>query len=256
MSSSGYDKSHIVVGHIERNIRCVITPDDSQIYRDLMRLRPEGLSPNAWAVKAGVSRTVWTDMRRHGNPSRRTLEKLLSAAGSSLLEFEALRVGPAQSADANPAGRFGDHRAIWNPRTLAPLPLIASSLGGEWGDPGSKVELTEIRRGELLDRVHRPPSLSRDPEAFAMTIVGRGMWPRFRTGARIAVSPRSPVGIGDDVLVRLRSPANAAGERTLIMQLVNRTATTFELRQFSPDKTIEVATANIESISKIVGELI
>ena len=51
---------------------------------------PEGLSPNAWAVKAGVSRTVWADMRRHGNPSRRTLELLLAAADSSLAEFEAL----------------------------------------------------------------------------------------------------------------------------------------------------------------------
>ena len=152
------------------------------------------MSPNAWAVKAGVSRTVWTDMRKHGNPSRRTLEKLLSAAGSSLLEFEALRVEPErrQSAQGSAPHRFGDQRAIWNPRALPPLPLIASGLGGEWGDAGSQVELTEIRRGELLDRVHRPPSLAGDPEAFALTMVGRAMWPRFKTGARIAVSPRSP----------------------------------------------------------------
>ena len=60
---------------------------ESQIYRDLMRFKPESLSPNAWAVKAGVSRSVWSDMRRHGNPSRRTLQKLLAAAGSSLAEF-------------------------------------------------------------------------------------------------------------------------------------------------------------------------
>ena len=236
----------------------MIAPDDSQIYRDLMRLRPEGMSPNAWAVKAGVSRTVWTDMRKHGNPSRRTLEKLLSAAGSSLLEFEALRVEPErrQSAQGSAPHRFGDQRAIWNPRALPPLPLIASGLGGEWGDAGSQVELTEIRRGELLDRVHRPPSLAGDPEAFALTMVGRAMWPRFKTGARIAVSPRSPVGIGDDVLARLRSPPEAAAERALIMQLVNRTATTLELRQFSPDQTIEVEAATVEAVSKIVGELI
>ena len=71
----------------------MIDDSDPGVYRDLMRLKPEGLSPNAWAVKAGVSRTVWSDMRRHGNPSRRTLEKLLAAAGSSLAEFEALRIG-------------------------------------------------------------------------------------------------------------------------------------------------------------------
>ena len=69
--------------------------EESQLYRDLMRLKPQGWTANAWAVRAGVSRTVWTDMRRHGNPSRRTLEKLLTAAGSSLAEFEAPRVGDA-----------------------------------------------------------------------------------------------------------------------------------------------------------------
>ena len=66
----------------------MVLTEEPPLYRDLMRLRPEDLTPNAWAVKAGVSRTVWSDMRRHGNPSRRTLEKLLAAAGSSLAEFE------------------------------------------------------------------------------------------------------------------------------------------------------------------------
>jgi hypothetical protein len=32
------------------------------------------LTLNAWAVNAGVSRTVWANIRRHGNPSRRTLK--------------------------------------------------------------------------------------------------------------------------------------------------------------------------------------
>ena len=85
--------------------------EESQIYRELMRFKPEGWSANAWAVTAGVSRTVWSDMRRHGNPSRRTLEKLLKAAGSSLAEFEALRVGDAPR--AAPAGSvLGDAQSV------------------------------------------------------------------------------------------------------------------------------------------------
>ena len=71
--------------------------DGAQLFEDLMRFLPDGMTANAWAVKAGVSRTIWADLRRHGNPSRRTLEKLLSAAGSSLAEFEALRVRQASS---------------------------------------------------------------------------------------------------------------------------------------------------------------
>ena len=76
-------------------VRAMVLTDEPPLYRDLMRLKPDELTPNGWAVKAGVSRTVWSDMRRHGNPSRRTLEKLLDAAGSSLAEFEALRIGRA-----------------------------------------------------------------------------------------------------------------------------------------------------------------
>ena len=234
---------------------------ESEIYREIMRFKPEGVSPNAWAVKAGVSRTVWTDMRRHGNPSRRTLEKLLAAAGSSLAEFEALRLGPEsrQSVATGRGGHVGDARWGWTPAQLPPLPLVASSLGGEWGETGSGVEVTEVRPGELLERLPRPLSLVADPDAYALTIVGAAMWPRFRPGSRIAVSPRAPVAVGDDVLARLRAEAGAENndiERILIMHLVKRSADAFELRQFNPDRTVQVAAADIDAVLKIAGELI
>ena len=233
---------------------------ETAIYRDLMRFKPEGLSPNAWAVKAGVSRTVWSDMRRHGNPSRRTLEKLLEVAGSSLLEFEALRVGPEPRRPLSEAGaQVGDVRSSWSAAAFPPLPLIRSSLAGEWGRPGSEIELTEIRPRELLGRLPRPLSLAGDPDAYALTIVGSSMWPRFRTGSRVAVSPRSPIAIGDDVVARLLSSATGEAdgvEQVLIMHLLKRTADSFELRQFNPDRTIHIGTADVDGLSKIVGELI
>jgi hypothetical protein len=235
--------------------------DESQIYSDLMRFKPDGLSPNAWAVRAGVSRTVWADMRKHGNPSRRTLEKLLAVVGSSLAEFEALRLGserPQKDLGVAP-GQIGDVRQPWGPATLPPLPLVASSLGGEWNESGNSVEITEIRPHSLIDRLPRPLSVAGDPDAFALTVVGVSMWPRFRVGSRIAVSPRSSVGIGDDVVARLRDPAKAekgGTERALIMHLVKRAGGFFELRQFNPDLTIRIGVTELEGISRIVGELI
>lgn len=234
---------------------------ESQIYRDLMRFKPEGLSANAWAVKAGVSRTVWADMRRHGNPSRRTLEKLLAVANSSLAEFEALRLGPQprRMIEGTGAHAVGDSRRGWRSAPLAPLPLVGSRLGGEWGEPGSAVELTEVRPEELLEHVDRPASLASDPDAYALTVVGDSMWPRFRPGRRIAISPRAPVSVGDDVLVRL-GPASAAepdgAEPVLIAQLVRKSAAGVELRQFNPDLTVRVNASDVEAILKIAGELI
>lgn len=224
-----------------------------------MRFRPDGLSPNAWAVKAGVSRTVWTDMRRHGNPSRRTLEKLLTAAGSSLLEFEALRLGPEPRQPASSMAGLSDLNRGWNPAPLRHLPLVASALGGEWGEPGSEVEVTDLLPGEAVDQLPRPASLAKDPDAYAFTIVGASMWPRFRTGSCVAVSPRAPVAAGDDVVARLSSgigSAQGGAEHCLVMQLVRRTATSFELRQFNPDRTVSIDATHVAAVLKIIGELI
>jgi len=232
--------------------------EESQLYRDLMRLRPEGWTANAWAVKAGVSRTVWTDMRRHGNPSRRTLEKLLTVAGSSLAEFEALRVGdPGPDSAAQPASTVTDATSPgWRQAQLPPLPLVASSLGGYWNAGEVRVELTELRFGKILNHLPRPLSLAGDAGAYALTIIEDSMLPRFRPGRHVAVSPKASIETGDDVLITL-SGAQANG-RTLVLiaELVRQTTSQLDLRQFSPNVTFSVETGDISAIHKIMGELI
>ena len=233
--------------------------DETQIYRDLMRFKPEGLTPNAWAVKAGVSRAVWADMRRHGNPSRRTLQKLLDAAGSSLAEFEALRIGDEPRAGALAGARVGDARSpVWTPSELPPLPLIATSLVGEWGEPDSGIDLIEVRLDELVERLPRPISLAGDSQSYAITVVGGSMCPRFRPGRRVAVSPRLAVAVGDDVLLSLRpsSDDRPNGKRALIAELVRRANDSVELRQFNPDRAFKIEAGEIEAVHKIAGELL
>src|SRR5438046_8048314 len=169
-----------------------------------MRFKPDCLAPNAWAVKGRVSRAVWADMRRHGNPSRRTLQKLLGAIGSSLAEFEALRPGDERFAPSGASSGLGEPGGLpWSPAQLPILPLVGTSLAGELDRPDGGVALFEIHSNQILDRLPRPAALASDPLAFAITMVATSMWPRFRPGRRIAVSPRSPVAIGDDVLVSL-----------------------------------------------------
>lgn len=222
----------------------------TQLLEELMRFKPDGLSANAWAVKAGVGRNFWNDLKRHGNPSRRTLEKLLVAAGSSLAEFEALRVGGAPARSETAADRLGDFRGpAWGPAPLPPIPLLGTAFGGDWGTPGSGIELTEIRKAELLEPLPRPPSLASDPDAYAVTVIGNSMWPRFRPGRRIAVSPRSPVAVGDDVVVLLGS------ELALINELVRRSPALIELRQYNPAVTFKVDASDVQAIQRVAGEL-
>lgn len=228
----------------------------SAIYDDLMRFKPEGLTPNAWAVLAGVSRTVWSDMRRHGNPSRRTLEKLLGAAGSSLAEFEALRVGEAAAASTEAGAAVADRSSPWGGAQLPGLPLVATAVGGEWGAKGSGIELTELRMRELVGRVPRPVSLATDATAYAITVVEDSTWPRFRAGRRVAVSAKAQVSVGDDVLVKLKSGNTAASTPVLIKELVRKSSAGIELRQFNPDLKFEVPASEIAAIEKVLGELL
>jgi phage repressor protein C with HTH and peptisase S24 domain len=234
--------------------------EESQLYRDLMRFKPDALTANGWAVKAGVSRSVWADMRRHGNPSRRTLAKLLVVAGSSLAEFEALQIGekaPPRAATAAAAGVSDARGPKWNPAPAVPVPLYATVMAGEYGTAGNQIELTEIDTDNVIEELGRPDTLAADRNAYAVTIVGDSMWPRFRPGRLVMVSPRSPVAIGDDVVVHLRSEGRAGDGviRVLIKELLRRTPGFVELRQFNPDANFRVEGGRIASIHKVMGEV-
>ncbi|MDQ3144477.1 MAG: hypothetical protein M3Q57_06315 [Pseudomonadota bacterium] len=228
---------------------------DPPLLTDLMRFKPNGWTPNAWAVEAGVSRTVWSDVRRHGNPSRRTLEKLLTAAGSSLAEFEALRIGaPPPSAAGKTSAALAETAPSWRAAPLAPIPLYSTVLAGKGGKLNSQIERTRIHAG-VADRLQRPAGLVGDREAYALTVVGDSMWPRFRPGRLLLVSVQAPVAIGDDVVVRLRGVEEERDSSlALIKELVRRTAAFVELRQFTPDITFRVEASDLTAIHKVIGE--
>ena len=235
----------------------MVLTDEPPLYRDLMRLKPEDLTPNGWAVRAGVSRTVWSDMRRHGNPSRRTLEKLLEAAGSSLAEFEALRIGALSRLIAAEGVGVGDARgSAWRSAPLPPIPLYRTTMAAEWEDDGRRIEMTELDVGPPAGHLVRPASLAGDRDAYAVTVIGDAMWPRFRPGRQLLVSPAAPIAIGDDVLVRLAGQETDGKALVLIKELVRRTSSLVQLRQFNPDVAFNVDAAKVEAVHKVIGEAI
>jgi SOS-response transcriptional repressor LexA len=142
---------------------------------------------------------------------------------------------------------------------LPTIPLLGTVMAGEWNGPERHVEMTELDLGEVLAHLPRPVSLKDDKEAYAVTIVGDSMWPRFRPGRRVIVSPRSTPSIGDDVIVQLLGQPDDNGDRrivqVLIKELVRRSANHVELRQFNPDVTFKLEKSEIASIHKVAGEL-
>ena len=222
----------------------------ARLIDELMRFKPDGLTANGWAVRAGVSRAIWADLRRHGNPSRRTLEKLLAVVGSSLAEFEALRTEHAASGPGVTAKGLADSGHGWRAAPLASIPLLDVRLAGGWGDAGSGIDLYTIDRSKPVGKVDRPAALAADGDAYGVTMAGEAMWPRFRAGRRLLVSPAAAVAVGDDVLVEL------LGGKVLIKEFVRQLAGTIELRQFSPDVTFAVDAKRVVAVHKVIGEAI
>lgn len=237
------------------------TRTNPPIYEELMKLKPEGLSPNGWATRAGMSRAIWADMRRHGNPTRPTLERLLSVVGMTLADFEA-RIAPVRTEVAATGMSAEQVADAWAMTRARPVPVVGSAFGsdGDWADG---IETTELMLSEVLDYVGRPPGLANDQEAYAVRIVGESMAPRYEPGELVYVSPRSPVAAGDDVIVQLHDPSDmcegsqVAGRITtvLIKRLVRRSAQLLTLRQFNPEMTFDVPAARVRRIHRVRGRL-
>ena len=238
--------------------------DELPLIDRLLAIKPNDLSLNAWALKAGVSRTVFNDIRKRNNVRHDTLRKLLAAAEVNLAQFEAgsplarSEVAPTGLTEQEAIAGLGDPLA-----RLKAVPLVGTAMGGSF-DLDEHVELTELVMGEVLDHIARPAHLATDARAYAVTIVGDSMAPRFEPGERAFASPRQGAGIGDDVIVQLRAAIKGdlqdedhANRITMVLikRLVKRSARELTLRQFNPDTTFTVPIERVAAIHKVVGRL-
>ena len=143
---------------------------------------------------------------------------------------------------------------------LPAIPVLGSALGMASFDPERDIELTEVDATEVLDRVRRPASLARDNEAYALTVIGDSMSPKYDPGTRIIVSPKATISVNDYVVVQLKGEdaEDQFTERVtavLIKRLVRRSASFVELRQFNPAETFTVPMARVHRIHKVIGEV-
>lgn len=217
-------------------------------------MRAKGLNNKALAVALGISEDkVSKSLNDQGTRQFKAIEML------KLRELLLGESGDALGSEVAPTGIADPLSTKFGNEALIPVPVVGSAEGGEYESMNSQIELTELALGEILDHVRRPQSLKGDAAAYAVTIVGDSMYPRFRPGRRVIVSPRAPVVVGDDVIVQLVGDENEFGERrvvrVLIKELVRRSGSFVELKQFNPEITFKVDRTAIAAIHKVAGEL-
>jgi phage repressor protein C with HTH and peptisase S24 domain len=216
----------------------------------------------AWlSGETGISTSMLSDYRRGKTPGSDKAVKIADALGVSVRWLVTGEDDPKVLTEVRGAGPVGaeevrDH--FFGGQKLKPLPLYGSAIGGEFGEVDEHIELTELNLTEVLDYLARPTSLANDRDAYALTVVGDSMEPRFRPGEQVAVSPRSPISIGDDVIVQLRAEETDDDRvrMVLIKQLVRRTSTHVELRQYNPAHTFRVDAKRIAAMHKVKGHFL
>lgn len=232
--------------------------EESELYRRLMALKPDGLSRNAWAVKAGLNRSVFNDIRSRGRIKTDTLEKLLEAIGVSYAQYEQAGTAQPNSGTPAPVGiaapkvRFGHFAATRD------VPVVGTAHGGtmkfETESGSVEVEETLYEAGQIIDYVRRPPGIEARKDVFAVEFQGESMAPRYEPGDLGYVDPRRSPSIGDYVLVQLNEHHEEHTEvvAALVKRLVRRGADWIELEQFNPPATFRVEKARIHSVLRII----
>lgn len=221
----------------------------------LMAIKPEGLTANAWAVRAGVNRSVFSDARKRNNLTMETLERLLDAVGVSLAQFQAGQQAEPpeptiESALSSPASPFAGQSR------LDKIPVLGSVLGHDHkiDNEGAMiyVEMIEIDLGETVNFLPRPATLGMKQDVYALYVAGHSMEPRYDAGDPIFIDPHQPPAIGDDVVVQLRDGQSGRVTCALIKRLIRRSASYIELAQFNPEKTFRLPMANVAKIHRVL----
>lgn len=119
------------------------------------------------------------------------------------------------------------------------LPVLGAAMGGD--------NSLFFDNGAIHERIRRPPNLDGVQNAFAIYMVGDSMEPRYFAGEFLFVNPNRPPARNCFVVVEL------GDGQGMVKQFIKRDDTILHLRQFNPDKDLEIENEKVRSVYRIVG---
>lgn len=135
------------------------------------------------------------------------------------------------------------------------LPVWGTGLGAERMFDGEAVEQTDLNSGVVMEYVKRPAILRDKKGAYGLHVQGSSMHPALPDGEFVVACRDMPLSRGDNVVVYLRDEKDDDGERSrgvLVKELVRRSSSYVELRQYEPRMEFRVATADVIRIDYIL----
>jgi phage repressor protein C with HTH and peptisase S24 domain len=217
-----------------------------------VRAARNGLSQAEFASKLGKTTRGAVGNWERGLGIKR--ENMQAIADKFDVSFEWLASGRG-AMDAEPPDRRSSHHqpnAIIGDKLIDRgeyIPLYGHAVGGVDGE--------FVLNGNKLDDILAPPGLSPVRGAYAVTVAGESMEPRYYDGETVFVDPMMRVRRGDFVVAQIRNPAadendHDAAPLAYIKRFVRHNETELVLEQFNPPKELRFPHADVRSVHFIV----
>lgn len=133
-----------------------------------------------------------------------------------------------------------------NPLTdTVTVPIFGKAVGG--------VDGHFAFNGQDIGRAAAPPNLKNVPGSYAVYVSGESMEPRYYSGELVFVNPNRPPTRNSFVVVQIRPGAEGEPPLGFIKQFMRQNGKHLVLRQFNPDKEIQVPVEDVVSVHRIVG---
>lgn len=111
------------------------------------------------------------------------------------------------------------------------VPVKGIAVAGEDGD--------FLFNGETADWVTRPPGLANSKDIFALHVVSDSMYPAWREGSVIYVTPHRPPTSGEDCIIELLPTEEGSPGPAYFKRYKGRSGSRIIVEQFNPPKDLE-----------------
>lgn len=221
---------------------------DAQIGRQIRKLRTQHeLTQEQFAERVGrTTRGAVGNWERGKGISRANIEAIAATFGVNptwLLTGN----GPMQIEGNTPLPNEPANATI-GPRLIgAPtlIPLYGQAVGGVDGE--------FVLNGNMLAEVMAPPSLSGVSGAYAVTVSGESMEPRYFDGEVVFVHPSKRVTKGDFVIAQIHNDADPDGPPlAFVKRFVRWNSNELILEQYNPVKELRFPTGKVVSVHYII----
>lgn len=231
---------------------------ESLLYTLLLSIKPDNLSINAWASRAGVNRSWFYDVKGGANPRTEMLDRVVEAAGYTPAQFHDLRrnVQNKPGAEPAPASRGLPFRRRHEPMDI---PHLGTAQGSDMEVQVDGtilfVERMDLDEANVVDHIRRPESLIGQDDVYAITVIGDSVAPRYDDGDPAYISAKQKPRHGDYVVVQLKKQGDDGEERlhiALLKKLVRRTSTYIELCQHNPEVQFTIPLTQVHAVHRVI----